>query len=171
MKDNFNQSLAYVLQNEGLWSDNPKDPGGATMKGITFAVFKNFKNNPNLTKQDLLHINDQDVHDIYKQLYWDKIRGDDLPCGVDYAVFDAAVNMGVNRAAKLLQESVGVNPDGVIGNITLGVINKTNKLSLLENFAAEKKQFYQSLSTFNTFGKGWLNRVAEVKTRSENMLV
>ena len=170
MKNNFDTALAHVLKSEGLWSDNPKDPGGATMKGITFAVFKDWKRNPHLTKDDLKNISDQDVHDLYKQLYWDKVHGDDLPAGVDYAAFDAAVNMGVGRASKLLQEAVGVTADGVIGSGTLQAIQKANTRSILENFAAEKTAFYKSLSTFDTFGKGWLNRVAEVKTISESMI-
>jgi len=170
MKNNFDAALAHVLKSEGLWSDNPKDPGGATMKGITFAVFKEWKRNPHLTKDDLRNISDQDVHDLYKQLYWDKVHGDDLPAGVDYATFDAAVNMGVGWASKLLQEAVGVTADGVIGQGTLQAVQKTNTRSLLENFAAEKTAFYKSLSTFPTFGKGWLNRVAEVKTLSESMI-
>jgi lysozyme family protein len=170
MKNNFDAALAHVLKSEGLWSDNPKDPGGATMKGITFAVFKEWKRNPHLTKDDLRNISDQDVHDLYKQLYWDKVHGDDLPSGVDYATFDAAVNMGVGRASKLLQEAVGVTADGIIGQGTLQAVQKANTRSLLENFAAEKTAFYKSLSTFPTFGKGWLNRVAEVKTISESMI-
>jgi lysozyme family protein len=170
MKNNFDAALAHVLKSEGLWSDNPKDPGGATMKGITFAVFKEWKSNPHLTKDDLRNISDQDVHDLYKQLYWDKVHGDELPAGVDYAVFDAAVNMGVGRANKLLQEAVGVTADGVIGQGTLQAVQKANTRSLLENFAAEKTAFYKSLSTFPTFGKGWLNRVAEIKTISESMI-
>jgi len=170
MKENYESALAHVLKSEGLWSDNPADPGGATMKGITFAVFKDWKRNPHLTKDDLKNISDQDVYDLYKQLYWDKVHGDDLPAGVDYAAFDAAVNMGVGRASKLLQEAVGVTADGVVGSGTLQAIQKANTRSILENFAAEKTAFYKSLSTFDTFGKGWLNRVAEVKTISESMI-
>ena len=170
MKNNFDTALAHVLKSEGLWSDNPQDPGGATMKGITFAVFKDWKRNPHLTKDDLKNISDQDVHDLYKQLYWDKVHGDDLPAGVDYAAFDAAVNMGVGRASKLLQEAVGVPADGVIGSGTLQAIQKANTRSILENFAAEKTAFYKSLPTFDTFGKGWITRVTFVKTISEEMI-
>jgi lysozyme family protein len=170
MKDNFNLALANVLKSEGLWSDNPQDPGGATMKGITLETYRAWKRNPHITKEQLKAIPDVDVYDLYKQEYWDKINGDNLPIGVDYAVFDAAVNMGVGRASKLLQEAVGVTADGVIGNGTLQAISKANTRSLLENFAAEKTAFYKSLSTFPTFGVGWLRRVADVKTISESML-
>ena len=170
MKDNYFTSLQNVLKSEGGWSDNPSDPGGATMKGITLEVYRAWKRNPHITKEELKAIPDVDVHNLYKQNYWDKCRCDDLPAGVDYAVFDASVNMGVGRAAKLIQEAVGVVADGIIGNGTIEAINKTNPRSILENFSVEKQNFYKSLPTFETFGKGWLNRVAEVKTSAESML-
>ena len=170
MKENYESALAHVLKSEGLWSDNPADPGGATMKGITLSVYQEWKRNPHITKEELRVIPDEEVYTLYKQLYWDKVHADDLPSGIDYAVFDSAVNMGVGRAAKLLQEAVGVTADGVIGQGTLQAVQKTNTRSLLENFSAEKTEFYQSLKTFPTFGKGWLNRVAEVKTISESMI-
>ena len=170
MRSNFESSLAHVLKSEGLWSDNPQDPGGATMKGITFEVYKDWKRNPHLTKDDLKAITDQEVHDLYKALYWNKVFGDDLPSGIDYAVFDAAVNMGVGRATKLLQESVGVTADGVIGQGTLRAIYSANPQEVIDKFSEEKTSFYQSLKTFPVFGKGWLSRVAEVK-QTASMLV
>jgi len=170
MKNNYEAALAHVLKSEGLWSDNPADPGGATMKGSTLVVYRNWKRNPHLTKDDLKNIPDQEVHDLYKELYWDKIDGDMLPSGVDYAVFDSAVNMGVGRAAKLIQEAAGVAADGVLGPTSLSFIQKADPKELIEKFSQLKEAFYKSLSTFPTFGKGWLNRVAEVKTLSESML-
>jgi len=170
MKDNFESALAHVLKSEGGWSDNPADPGGATMKGITFQVYKDWKRNPHLTKEDLKAITDQEVSDLYNQLYWTKILGNDLPNGVDYAVFDAAVNMGVGRASKLLQESVGVTADGVIGQGTMKAVYAANPQDILNKFSEEKTNFYQSLKTFQTFGKGWLNRVAEVKHIAQSMI-
>ena len=171
MKDNYQAALNHVLKSEGGWSDNPADPGGATMKGITLVVYRNWKRNPHLTKDDLKNISDQDVYDLYKQLYWDKIHGDDLPAGIDYAVFDSAVNMGVGRASKLIQEAAGVTSDGVLGPASLSAIQKADTKELIEKFSHLKESFYRSLATFQTFGKGWLNRVAEVKTISENMVV
>jgi lysozyme family protein len=170
MKENYQSALNHVLQSEGLWSDNPADPGGATMKGITLATYRSVKGNPHISKEDLRNISDQEVSDIYKQNYWDKIKGDDLPSGVDYAVFDASVNMGVGRALKLIQTAVGVPADGVIGNQTLQAIKNANPIELINKFSAEKDAFYKSLPTFGTFGKGWLNRVAQVKTTSESMI-
>jgi lysozyme family protein len=164
MKNNYDLALAHVLKSEGLWSDNPKDPGGATMKGITLAVYREWKRNPHISKDELKAIPDQEVHDLYKQLYWDKIRGDELPSGIDYAVFDSAVNMGVGRASKLIQEAAGVATDGVLGQASLSAIQKADTKELIEKFSQLKENFYRSLKTFDTFGKGWLNRVAEVKT-------
>ena len=170
MKDNYQASLNHVLQSEGGWSDNPADPGGATMKGITLSTYQKWKGNPHISKDDLKAISDQDVYDLYKQNYWDKVKGDDLPSGVDYAVFDASVNMGVDRASKLIQEAAGVPADGVIGNGTLQVIKNANPIDLINKFSDEKDAFYKSLPTFGTFGKGWLNRVAQVKSTSESMI-
>ena len=170
MKSNYEAALAHVLRSEGLWSDNPKDPGGATMKGITLVVYREWKRNPHITKEELRVIPDEDVYNLYKQNYWDKVHGDDLPSGVDYAVFDSAVNMGVGRASKLIQEAAGVTADGVLGPASLSAIQKANAKELIEKFSQLKESFYKSLQTFPTFGKGWLNRVAEVKTFSESML-
>jgi lysozyme family protein len=170
MKENYQSALNHVLQSEGLWSDNPADPGGATMKGITLETYRSWKSNPHISKDDLKAISDQDVYNLYKQNYWDKIKGDDLPSGIDYAVFDASVNMGVGRAAKLIQEAAGVTADGVIGNGTLQAIKSANPTDLIDKFSAEKDAFYKSLPTFGIFGKGWLNRVAQVKTTSESMI-
>jgi len=170
MKDNYQASLNHVLQSEGLWSDNPADPGGATMKGITLSTYQKWKGNPHISKDDLKAISDQDVYDLYKQNYWDKVKGDDLPSGVDYMVFDASVNMGVGRASKLIQTAAGVPADGVIGNGTLEAIKNANPTELMDKFSTEKEDFYKSLPTFGTFGKGWLNRVAQVKTTSESMI-
>jgi len=170
MKENYDASLAQVLKSEGLWSDNPADPGGATMKGITLEVYRAWKRNPYITKEELKAISDADVHDLYKQKYWDVCHCDDLPAGIDYAVFDASVNMGVGRAAKLIQEAANCAPDGIIGQGTLNAIKMQDGKSILDKFAALKEKFYRSLSTFPTFGNGWLNRVASVKTISEEML-
>ena len=170
MKENYESALAHVLKSEGLWSDNPQDPGGATMKGITLSTYREWKRNPHISKEELRVIPDEEVYNLYKELYWNKVQGDYLPAGVDYAVFDSAVNMGVGRAAKLIQEAVGVTADGVLGPASVSAIQKTDPKELIEKFSALKESFYRSLKTFPTFGKGWLNRVAEVKTTSESML-
>jgi lysozyme family protein len=106
------------------------------------------------------------VAPLYKKKYWDKVRGDDLPDGVDYAVFDLAVNSGPGRAAKFLQELVGVNADGAIGPMTLTAVNKKDPKELVTAYNAKRQAFLESLPTFATFGKGWSTRVAGVNTEA-----
>lgn len=170
MIENYKDSLAHVLKNEGGFAILAHDPGGATMEGITLETYREWKRNPHLTAEDLKAIPDQEVHDLYKQNFWDKIHGDDLPDGIDYAVFDAAVNMGVGRAAKLIQEAAGVTADGVIGPASLSAIQAHDSKELIEKFSKLKEAFYRSLGTFPVFGVGWLRRVTEVKNISESML-
>ncbi|MBU3668330.1 MAG: hypothetical protein FGM53_07355, partial [Rhodocyclaceae bacterium] len=100
--------------------------------------------------------------------YWDAIKGDDLPAGVDYCVFDCAVNSGPGRAAKMLQEVVGVKPDGGIGPITLAAVKShcitpEDTKALIAQYADKRLQFWQGLTTFATFGRGWTRRGNEVK--------
>ena len=85
MKDNFDACLAKVLKHEGGWADHPKDPGGATMKGVTIAVFREYKGRA-VTKDELRAISDADLRAIYKAGYWDKVKGDDLPRGLDLSL-------------------------------------------------------------------------------------
>jgi len=170
MNTNYQTALNHVLKSEGLWSDNPQDPGGATMKGITLAVYREWKRNQYITKDELKAIPDQDVYDLYKQLYWDKCHCDNMPSGIDYCVFDASVNMGCGRAAKLIQEAVNVTADGIIGSGTMASIQSANVLDTIAKFSELKENFYRSLKTFDTFGKGWLNRVAEVKSIATSMV-
>ena len=110
------------------------------------------------------------VTPLYKARYWDACKCDDLPRGVDYAVFDAAVNMGPSRASKLLQAALGVTADGSIGRATIAAAAAADPAELLDAFSQGKEAFYQSLATFQTFGKGWLNRVAHVQDAAEQMM-
>lgn len=162
MKENFKESLALVLKHEGGYVDHPADPGGATMKGITLATFSAFKKKP-MTKAELRAISDADVETIYKTGYWDTMRCDDLPAGVDLLAFDMAVNKGVNRATRLLQQAAGVRDDGVLGPMTLAAIRKMPAKDLIVKVSEGRRDFYRSLKTFPVFGRGWLRRVDETE--------
>lgn len=168
MKYNFKASLAHVLKHEGGWADHPKDPGGATMKGITIAVYRQHIK-PNGTKNDLRNITDDQVATIYKKQYWDKVRGDDLPSGVDYAVFDFAVNSGVSRASKYLQAVAGVAQDGIVGPQTLTAVGRLNSGAVINNLCDRRMAFLRGLNTFSTFGKGWTARVSGVRAEALKM--
>ncbi len=119
MRDNFDTCLQTVLRYEGGKVDDPRDPGGRTAFGITQTTYNGWRAAKKLPAQDVFNITQGEVAMIYRQNYWDKINGDNLPDGVDIAVFDFAVNSGVSRAAKYLQSTVGVTQDGVIGPATI----------------------------------------------------
>lgn len=168
MKENFGTALNHVLKHEGGWADHPKDPGGATMKGITIAVYRQHIK-PNGTKNDLRNITDEQVATIYKKQYWDKVRGDDLPSGVDYAVFDFAVNSGVSRASKYLQAVVGKRQDGIIGPETLAATRSIMAQTVINNLCDRRMSFLRGLKTFETFGRGWTSRVSGVRLEALRM--
>lgn len=161
MTDRFPTCLARILVHEGGWSDNPRDPGGATMKGVTLAVFCAFKGR-SCTKAELRAISDADLAALYRRNYWNVIHADQLPAGVDYVTFDIAVNSGPGRAAKILQSAAGVTPDGAIGPATLASVARAAPDLLIKAMGARREAFYRSLPTFDTFGRGWLSRCASV---------
>lgn len=173
MKDNFESSLKHLLAHEGGWSDHPADPGGATMKGVTLEVFREFKRNPHITKEELRNISDEDLAAIYKKRYWDAVRADELVSGVDYAVFDCAVNSGPGRAIKVLQACVGTTPDGGFGSVTMAAVAQFQgdvAKTLVKEYCEKRLDFLKSLKTFEVFGRGWERRVNEVEKTALEML-
>lgn len=160
MKQNFDAALAAVLKHEGGWADHPADPGGATMKGVTLKTYSDWLGRQ-ASKDELRNIPDEHLKTIYKTRYWDAVRGDELPPGVDYVVFDMAVNSGPGRAARMLQAAVGATPDGSIGPKTLASVQAQDPGALIATFQRNRQHFLEALPTFATFGKGWTHRVTE----------
>lgn len=168
MDRNFARALALVLKHEGLWSDHPDDKGGATMKGVTLANFRRYVK-PSATKDDLRKITDQQVATIYKRYYWDAVRGSDLPSGIDYAVFDFAVNSGPDRAIKYLQAVVGAKQDGRIGPDTLAKTRAMMRATIINSLCDKRMTFLKRLKTWPAFGKGWTSRVSGVRSEALKM--
>lgn len=159
---NYKPSLSLVLAHEGGYVNHPKDPGGATNQGVTQAVYDAYRKLRGLPLQSVKFITSAEVAEIYMKQYWRLVRGDDLPAGLDYAVFDFAVNSGVSRAIRYLQRLVGVDDDGVIGDFTLAAsfdAARRHEEKLIGAYCANRLAFLKSLSTFPTFGKGWTRRV------------
>ena len=169
MQDNFEQCLALVLKHEGNFVNHPKDPGGMTNLGVTKRVWEEWVGHP-VDEAAMRALSVQDVAPLYKKNYWDKIKGDQLPMGVDYACFDLAVNSGVGRAAKILQQALGVSADGAIGPATMDAVEKANPRDLATEICDLRLNFLQSLPTFATFGKGWTRRVSEVEETAFKMV-
>ena len=165
MKRNWDKCFDLVIVNEGGYVDNPADPGGATNLGCTKAVWQEYVGYE-VTKQDIKELTKEDVKPLYKKRYWDAIHGDALPSGLDYCIFDAAINSGVSRSSKWIQEIVGVPADGAIGNNTMAAITQINPVTMINEFSEKRLAFLQSLKTWPMFGKGWGKRVEEVRIKS-----
>jgi hypothetical protein len=168
MENNFEQCLSLILKHEGGYVNNPKDPGGMTNLGVTKRVWEEWVGHP-VDEAAMKALGPSDVAPLYKKNYWDKIRGDDLPIGVDYACFDLAVNSGTNRAAKILQTCCGVTADGAIGPATLAAVQSQSAMNLAQQICENRLQFLQALPTWGTFGRGWGRRVAEVEKVAMDM--
>ena len=163
MKDNFPKALAAVLVHEGGFVNNPKDPGGMTNLGCTKATWEDHCGHP-VDEKTMKALTPSDVGPLYRQKYWNKVCGDDLPAGVDYVVFDAAINSGPGRAAKWLQACVGVEPDGGIGPKTLAAVRAFEPKQLISDYSKRRLSFLMDLPTWDTFGRGWTRRVNEVES-------
>lgn len=165
---NFQQALKNVLVHEGGYVNHPKDPGGATNQGITQAVYDSYRKGLGKSTQSVKNINPAERDAIYRQRYWNVIKGDDLPDGVDYCVFDGAVNSGNSQSGKWLQRALGDSYkgtiDGLIGAETLRAVKEhPNHDRLVANICDQRMKFLRALKTFPTFGKGWTSRVSGVK--------
>jgi lysozyme family protein len=168
MKQNFDAALKAILHHEGGFVNHPSDPGGMTNLGVTKKVWEEWVGHE-VDEKAMRALTPELVGPMYKAKYWDKIKGDDLPEGVDYAVFDAAVNSGPGRAAKWLQACVGVEPDGGIGPKTLAAVAAFDPKELVEDYAKRRLSFLMDLPHWGTFGKGWGRRVAEVQNTASSM--
>jgi len=169
MRENFESALASVLHHEGGYSNHPSDPGGMTNLGCTKRVWEEWVGHE-VDEKEMRGLTPEKVAPLYKAKYWDRVKGDDLPTGVDYAVFDAAINSGPGRAAKWLQQAVGAVPDGAIGPGTLAKVAAMDAEDIVEKYQATRLAFMQSLPTWDTFGKGWSRRVTEVKDAALKMV-
>ena len=168
MKDNFDAALKAILHHEGGFVNHPADPGGMTNLGVTKRVWEEWVGHE-VDEKTMRGLTPEIVGPMYKVKYWNKIKGDELPTGVDYVVFDAAVNSGPGRAAKWLQACVGVEPDGGIGPKTLAAVNAFDASQLVEDYAKRRLSFLMDLQHWDTFGKGWSRRVAEVQKTGLDM--
>ena len=158
-----------MLKSEGGFNNNPHDPGKITNFGVTQNAWEAYVQRQ-VDEAEMRGLTPEIVAPFYKARYWNPCKCDQLPLGVDYAVFDFAVNAGVNRASKTMQAALGTAADGVVGPATIGVAVNADPDHFLEKFSAAKEQFYRGLPTFEHFGKGWLRRVAEVKQTAEGMI-
>lgn len=166
MRENMEISTRWMLGWEGGYVNHKKDPGGATNNGVTQRVYDNFRVRKGLARQSVKLITSDEVGEIYVNQYWIPARCDDLPDGLDYAVFDFAVNSGVSRAAKELQRLVGARMDGIIGDQTLSLVAGHDVVELIEAYCAARLEFVKRIRhrktgelLWKTFSTGWKRRI------------
>jgi len=162
-------SLDKVLAHEGGYSNHPADPGGATMKGVTQRVYDAYRGSKGLAPRPVKSIGGNELFEIYDRQYWDAVKGDQLPAGVDYVVFDGAVNSGPKQSVIWLQRALGPlytgRIDGVIGLGTIAAVQSCNNHdALIDRICDQRLAFLAHLKTWPTFGRGWRARVAEVRS-------
>tara|TARA_R110000823_G_scaffold205983_2_gene336770 strand:- start:1282 stop:1791 length:510 start_codon:yes stop_codon:yes gene_type:complete len=169
MKDNFEKCLLLLLSHEGGFVNHPKDPGGMTNLGVTKKVYDKWLGHES-TEKEMRSLTPADVSIIYKNNYWDKVRGDDLPSGLDWCAFDWAVNSGSGRPAKAIQKAVGATADGAIGPMTLQAVADKDPKNIIESVYHTRQKFYEGLKTFETFGRGWTRRNKETLEQALEMV-
>ena len=173
MKENWTTAFEAVIKSEGGYVNDPHDRGGETNLGVTKKAWADYIGRA-VADGEMKSLTKDVVQPFYKKMYWDKVRGDELPSGLDYAVFDFAVNAGPGRAAKFLQQAVGVTADGAIGPGTMAAVAKADPKHALDQFSAAKTAFYKGLvdrdPTQQKFFKGWMARVDHVQHAADTML-
>jgi lysozyme family protein len=170
MKANADKAIRLMLAHEGGFVNHPRDPGGATNRGVTIGTLRSLgmdlDGDGDVDIADLKSLTEADAARVFKRFYWDAVQGDLLPSGVDYVVADFAVNSGPSRAAKHLQRAVGVTQDGNIGPQTLAAVRKADPIAVVQAVTDTRLRFLESLPTWGTFGKGWARRVDEVENQA-----
>jgi lysozyme family protein len=129
--------------------------------------------NPNLGAVQVQDMSERTARAIYRSLYWNPLRADALPPGVDLSVFDTGVNAGIWASARLLQRALGFTGeevDGCIGPETLGAAAKCDPRILVEDLAERQAAYCRSLSDFPIFGRGWLNRTEARRNAALTMI-
>ncbi|MGB3625395.1 MAG: glycosyl hydrolase 108 family protein [Henriciella sp.] len=169
LKVDFSLALAATLAHEGGWSKHPMDPGGATMRGVTKRAWEAYVGH-SVTDEQLRHLTVEQITPFYREGYWDPVRGEDLPGGVDALVFDICVNSGPRRAVIILQQSIldisriGILKDGKIGPKTIAAAHAVNVYDLIDQIAYRRLTFYSQLRGWAAFKGGWRRRTIQTAT-------
>ena len=155
MSITFDEVFERVIGHEGGYVNNPKDPGGETNWGITKTTAQ-----ANGYLGAMKSMTKSQAKEIYRKAFWERAKCSQYNSAIGFQLFDAAVNHGIGNAIRMLQRAVGVADDGIVGQMTLGAINQKPLDDVLVLFNAQRLEFYAKLSTFPTFGRGWIRRVA-----------
>lgn len=168
---NWAQSVHNVLISEGgaRYTNDPRDPGGPTKYGVTIYDVRLYLN-PRATAADVKALTYDQAVDIYRNHYWLAVRGDDLARGLDYTVFDYAVNSGMGRAGRVLRAALGLpTDDWHVTDEVIAAAKRRNPADLINVINTDRLAFLHHLRTYSVFGRGWDNRVHSVRLNSLRM--
>lgn len=177
----FERVKPLLLAHEGGYTAHKKDPGNwsggkagvgvliGTNHGIAAATLIGWRGRM-VTADEMRALSVDEAVEIYKVQYWDSVKGDALPAGVDYCVYDYSVNSGPSWSAKELQRVVGAKVDGFIGVQTLRAIKECGKTSIqiVDEICDRRLAFMRGLRHWRKFGKGWSKRVSDVRLKSRS---
>lgn len=151
----FDDAFNVLMHNEGGYANNPADPGGETMYGVTKRVAV-----ANGYTGDMRNLPLQTAKAIAKKSYWDPCWCDKYDANLAFQVFDCAYNHGVRQAIEFLQEAVGTEQDGVMGPQTLAATLALPWWKVATRVLGLRAEFFTGLQSWASFGKGWTRRVA-----------
>ena len=150
----FDTSIGRLLVNEGGYVNDPRDPGGETIWGVSRRSFPNFNGG------DFRNATKEQAKDLYRTEFWDKVHADTLPALLQFQALDFAVNCGIGTAIRKLQAAAGVADDGVWGPHTQVAVAAMHPTALTFRFFAEELDYRRKLVGWPTYGNGWTARVA-----------
>jgi lysozyme family protein len=163
MRENYDRSFELVVGHEGGFTDDRRDRGNWTSGKIGVGELKGTKYGvsamayPDL---DIRNLTLDQAKAIYKRDYWDKVKADDLPAGLDFLTFDCAVNHGISNGTSFLQQAIRASADGRVGPQTLTKASQADPRDALIEMAAIRGLFYSQIGTVKTYGRGWYRRQA-----------
>lgn len=182
MRANLHLALKLTAGSEGGFSNNPKDPGGATMKGVTLKTYTAYRLAKHLAKptiSDLKRISDAEVEDIFVRQYWAPVHGDELPAGLDIIVPDFSFNSGAGQAVIELQRiltALGFDTEGADGKFgehtraaIIAAMRGVGEDRVINAYQDKRLAFMQSLSHWKDFKNGWTTRVKEMRANGLNV--
>lgn len=169
----LDEALDLLLEEEGGWSNHPADKGGATMYGITQAVYDGWRKDKGRLKQSVKKIAKSEARELYEELYWKAASCHKLPWPISYLVFDAAVNSGVSRGVRWMQAGLGLSQDGKVGPLTVEKANQVLRDAdgqALFQIVDQRVQFLAALIRRSpsqvAFLLGWWRRTLRVLGRA-----
>lgn len=166
----WDKAFDLLMINEGGYVNNPHDAGGKTNYGVTQVTFDTWNRIKDRPLREVRNITLDEAKELYKELYWYKYKCDRLPDALSVALFDFCVQSQPPRPTKYLQESLGVVTDGIIGNQTIGAAHSKPLKPVIEEYFSKRIAYYQSLPSWQYFGKGWAARVNKTKKFCEDLI-